>query len=127
MTTFDDYSKLYQGADWKPKAQRTVMANPPEGMTVERVEFPEHFATEQDATYLYRPKGQDYRTSNMARIVLPYVEDGAVLNHARVATTVSANKVDRERSWKQLHTMAAAGNESAVTMLKSLEGLVIEP
>jgi hypothetical protein len=94
---------------------------------VVRLETPEHFATE-DSTARYVPKSVQgkYATSNMPRIVLPYVEDGAVRNHAVVATTTSAAKVERERSWKQLQMMAADGNESAQTIVKSFEGLVIE-
>jgi hypothetical protein len=65
-------------------------------------------------------------TSMQTRFNLPYVPDNAVLNHARVATMTSANTVDRQRSLKQIQVMAAAGNESAITMLQALDGLVIK-
>jgi hypothetical protein len=78
---------------------------------VTRVNHPEHYATE---------------TSMVPRIQLPWVSDGAVRNHAVVATTTSASLIDRQRSWKMLTIMAAAGNEDAETTLKALEGFVIE-
>jgi hypothetical protein len=59
------------------------------------------------------------------RFVLPYC-DGAVRSHAIVALTASAIMVDRQRSWKMLHTMAAAGDEQAVAVLKALSGFTLD-
>lgn len=131
MGSYENYAKRFESAPWKPKEQRTVMANPPEGLTVTRDQMPERIVTEPSNVHLSIPKGQiDIPSMQKTRFVLPYVEDGAVLNHARVALTTSANKTDRERSYAQLKRMAAAGNESAVTMLAAFsqlcyEGLVI--
>jgi hypothetical protein len=34
--------------------------------------------------------------------------------------------IDRQRSWKMLHTMAAAGDEQAVAVLKALNGFTLD-
>jgi hypothetical protein len=100
-------------------------ANDPNAPFATPVPIPEHYATEADNTHLYVPKG-DVFTSMQPRITLPYVEDGAVRNHAVMATTTSANTVDRQRSLAQLKRMAADANDGAVTMMEALKDLVIE-
>ena len=92
-------------------------------LPVTRVET-DFSATAKDTTVFYRPKNTVGPTSMQQRIVLPYVQDGAVMNHGRMATTVSANKVDRERSYNQLKRMSTAGNADAATMLKALSTLL---
>jgi hypothetical protein len=101
------------------------MQNPPEGLTVERAELPEHLSSEPDNTVLYIPKGMEHSTSMAkTRFVLPYC-DGPVRSHATVALTESAIMIDRQRSWKMLHTMAATGDEQAVAVLKALSGFTL--
>lgn len=119
----------------------TRIHNAENDLPVHRVELPEHFATEDDATHLYVPKsqaktvkqlvdrfknGEDGLTSMVPRTMLPWVNDGSVRNHAVVATTTSAALIERQRSYKQLQTMAAAGNEDAVATLEALKDFVIE-
>jgi hypothetical protein len=115
---------------------KTIMANAVDDPLVERLEIGgDHFATEPDNTKLYVPKesqhlinrfkGNDGLTSMQPRINLPGVQDNAVLNHTRVLVCESAATVERQRSLAQLQSMAKAGNEDAVTMLKALEGYVI--
>ena len=95
-------------------------------LPVERVERPEHFATEEDATHLYIPKGMEYSTSMAkTRFQLPPC-DGPVRSHATVALTESAIMVDRQRSWKMLNIMASNGDEQAAAVVKALKGLVIK-
>jgi hypothetical protein len=101
------------------------MQNPPEGLTVERVELQEHLSSEPDDTALYIPKGMEHSMSMAkTRFVLPYC-DGAVRSHAIVALTASAIMIDRQRSWKMLHTIAAAGDEQAAAVLEALDGFTL--
>jgi hypothetical protein len=116
----------YPSDNWIPKDQRTTMQNPPEGLIVERAELPEHLSSEPDNTALYISKGMEHSTSMAkTRFVLPYC-GGAVRSHAIVALTASAIRIDRQRSWKMLHTMAAAGDEQAVAVLKALSGFTLD-
>lgn len=121
--------------------KNTRIHNAESDLPVHRVELPEHFATEDDATHLYVPKsqaktvkqlvdrfrdGEDGLTSMQPRTMLPWVNDNAVRNHAVVAATTSASLIDRQRSWKQLQTMAAAGSDDAVATLEALKDFKIE-
>jgi hypothetical protein len=123
------------------QTKNTRIHNAENDLPVHRVELPEHFATEDDATHLYVPKsqaktvkqlvdrfrdGEDGLTSMQPRTMLPWVNDNAVRNHAVVATTTSASLIDRQRSWKQLQTMAAAGSDDAVATLEALKDFKIE-
>jgi hypothetical protein len=119
----------------------TRIHNDENDLPVHRVELPEHFATEDDATHLYVPKsqaetvkhlvdrfrdGEDSPTSMQPRTMLPYVGDNAVRNHATVMVTTSAALVDRQRSAAQLARMAAGGSDDAATILRALKDFVIE-
>jgi hypothetical protein len=118
------------------ETKNTKMANADGDLPVQRVEVPEHSASEPNNTHLAvskeaqhlinRFKGNDGLTSMQPRLNLPGVQDNAVLNHTRVLVCESAATVDRQRSLAQLKTMAKAGNADAETMLKALEGYVIE-
>jgi hypothetical protein len=102
-------------------------------VTVTRVEVPDHFATEEDATHLYVSKEAqkmantlkdglgDIYTSLQPRIRLPHVPDESVLNLSRVATTTSAALIERQRALAQLKRMAANDNYCAVTILAYLK------
>jgi hypothetical protein len=117
----------YPSEEFLPKSERrTAMANRSDGIPVERVELPDHFSTEPDNTALYIPKGMEYSTSMAkTRFQLPQC-DGPVRSHAIVVLTKSAIIIDRQRSWKMLHTMAAAGDEQAVAVLKALSGFTLD-
>jgi hypothetical protein len=65
-------------------------ANDPTAPIATPVPMPEHFATEEDATHLYIPKGMEYATSMAkTRFQLPPCY-GPVRSHAIVALTESA-------------------------------------
>lgn len=104
----------------------TPMVSATGDIPVVRVEVPEHFASEEDATHLYRPKGMQYETSmQQTRFQLPPC-DGPVRAHATVALTASAIMIDRQRSWAQLKRMADAGDEQAVAVLEALQGFTLD-
>ena len=106
--------------------RNTPMVGATGDIPVVRVEVPEHYATEEDATHLYQPKGLQYETSMAkTRFALPPC-DGPVRSHATVALTESAIMVDRQRSWKMLHRMADAGDEMAQAVLEALKGFTLE-
>jgi len=49
MSTHDEYAKRFQAGNWKPRSERpTMMANPPNGIPVERVDGLDFGATEPD-------------------------------------------------------------------------------
>jgi hypothetical protein len=106
----------------------TKMTNAEGDLPVERVGLPEHFASEADATHLYVPKSAqgEIFSSLQPRVALPFVEDNSVRNHATVVVTTSAALVDRQRSWRQLQTMAAAQNDCAAQILEAVKDFVIE-
>lgn len=85
----------------------------------------DHFATEPDNTHLYQPKGE-YRTSLQQYFAVPQNIWGPVRNHFIVASSVSANPVDRQRSLDQLRRMSADGDAMAAVALEALDGLEIK-
>jgi hypothetical protein len=101
------------------------MQNPPEGLTVERVELQEHLSSEPDDTALYIPKGMEHSTSMAKTRFVPPHCDGPVRSHAIVAVTASAIMVDRLRSLSQLKRMADAGDEQAQAVLEALQGFTL--
>jgi hypothetical protein len=115
----------YPSDNWMPKDQRTTMQNPPEGLTVQRVELPEHLSSEPDNTPLYIPKGMEHSTSMAKTRFVPPHCDGPVRSHAIVAVTASAIMVDRLRSLSQLKRMADAGDEQAQAVLEALQGFTL--
>jgi hypothetical protein len=101
----------------------TPMVSATGDIPVVRVEVPEHFASEEDATHLYRPKGMQYETSmQQTRFVLPNDVYGPVRNLAVVCLTTSADHIERKRCWQQLHRMRDAGDEMAAAVLEALQG-----
>jgi hypothetical protein len=104
----------------------TRMNNAAGDPLVTRNQMPEHYATEEDATHLYRPKGMQYTTSmQQTRFVLPNDVYGPVRSHAIVALTESAIMVDRQRSWAQIKRMADAGDEQAQSVITALQGFTL--
>jgi len=94
---------------------------------VQRVEVPEHYASEEDATHLYRPKEMQYETSmQQTRFQIPPDIYGPVRNLAVVCLTTSADYIERERCWKQLHRMRDAGDEQAAAVLDALQGFKLD-
>jgi hypothetical protein len=87
-----------------------------------QVATPKSFATEEDATNLYQPKG---RTSLQQHFPIPPTIWGAVRNHFVVVSLISANTVDRQLSLDQLRRMADDGDEMAADAVKALNGLII--
>jgi hypothetical protein len=127
-TTFDNQKQRFEAAPWKPKEQRgTKMNNAPSDPPVVRLETPEHFATE-DSTARYVPKSVQgkYATSNIPRFSMPPNLYGPARSHFIVASTTSANTVDRQRSYAMLRRMSADGDEMAAIALTALDGLIIE-
>ncbi len=105
----------------------TPMQILPSDIPVERIPMPENFSSEEDATHLYIPKGtENYATSLQPRFNLPAGIYGPVRSHFIVASTVSANAVDRQRSLDQLRRMSADGDAMAADALKALDGLEIK-
>jgi hypothetical protein len=107
---------------WKPKEQRTVMANPPEGLTVTRDQMPERIASELPQQYI--AKGQT--SFQQSGFLIPPGVSGPVLNHMRVALCTSANTVDRRRSYENLVRMRDAGDESAKAALEAMNVFTLE-
>jgi len=99
----------------------TTMNTAPGDPPVTRLDNMDFGATEPDNTGLYVPKGE---TSMQPRFVLPYC-DGPVRSHAVVALTESAHLLERQRSWKMLHIMAANGDEMAQAVLEALQGFTL--
>jgi hypothetical protein len=84
----------------------------------------DHFATESSNVSLYQPKGE-YRTSLQQHFPIPPTVYGPVRNHFIMASSVSANPVDRQRSLDMLHRMKDNGDEAAAIALTALDGLII--
>lgn len=82
-------------------------------------------ATEPSNVSLYQPKGE-YRTSLQPHVQIPPNIWGPVRNHFIMASSVSANPVDRQRSFAQLVRMADTGDEMAADALQALNGLEIK-
>jgi hypothetical protein len=74
-------------------------------LPVERVEVPEHFATEPNRAYA---------TSMDQRFAIPAY--GPVRNLAVVVLTTSANRVDRERALAQLRKMAGDDEQAQAAL-----------
>jgi hypothetical protein len=97
----------YSAGNWTPKEQRTVMQNPPEGMTVTRVER-DFGATESDNTHLYVSKAQAGRleaaTSMQPRYSLVPVQTQHIANLQRVLFNSEADTQMRRNALCQLQT-----------------------
>jgi hypothetical protein len=107
--------------------RHTPMVGATGDIPVQRVEVPEHNATEEDATHLYRPKGMQYTTSmQQTRFQIPPDIYGPVRNLTVVCLTTSADHIERERCWKQLHRMRDAGDEQAQAVLEALQAFTLE-
>jgi hypothetical protein len=89
------------------------------------VDGKDHFATEPSNVPVYQHKGE-YRTSLQQHFPIPQNIWGPVRNHFIMASSVSANPVDRQRSLDQLRRMSADGDAMAADALQALDGLEIQ-
>jgi hypothetical protein len=101
-------------------------ANDPLAPPATQIQMPEHFSSEPDNAGLYRPKGMQFETSmQQTRFQIPPDIYGPVRNLAVVYLTTSADHIERERCWKQLHRMRDAGDEQAIAVLEALKGFTL--
>jgi hypothetical protein len=94
-----------------------------------QIVMPEHISSEPSNVHLYVPKanqGEEAYTSFHPRVQLPWVPCDAVRNLATVATLESTHTVSRQGALAQIRTMAATGDESAITMAEALKDYKIE-
>ena len=107
--------------EFTAKSERTTLPNPPQGVAVQRINT-DYVSSEPDNTSLYQPKSE-YRTSLQQHFPIPPNIWGSVRNHFVVASSLSGNPVDRQRSLDQLRRMSADGDAMAAIALEALRGL----